>query len=388
VSGARDLASRAAARLEALASADVAALYGKSLLRTRDWSADDLESLCRVAEAMEALDFAGVATPLFPHQLFWALFFDSSTRTKSSWAGASARLGAHPVIVDGSSTQVSHGETSRETGAMLGMNAHALGIRHDLILGEGQPFMREAKAGIEDYLHELGDERQVPIVNLQCDDDHPTQAMADLLWLRERFPDGLAGRRVAISWAYSPSYAKPLSVPQGAITLLTRFGAHVRLAHPEGYTLIPETVEAARAFAERSGGSFEATASMDEAFEGADVVYPKSWGPYDLMLERVEANRRRDEGEMRRIERAALERNARHRDWICDELRMGLTRDALYLHCLPADIGAEVSPGVMERFRFALARQANHKVYLIMAALAAAKERELAARLGGFLEAS
>jgi aspartate carbamoyltransferase catalytic subunit len=92
VSGARDLASRAAARLEALASADVAALYGKSLLRTRDWSADDLESLCRVAEAMEALDFAGVATPLFPHQLFWALFFDSSTRTKSSWAGGSAPI--------------------------------------------------------------------------------------------------------------------------------------------------------------------------------------------------------------------------------------------------------------------------------------------------------
>jgi knotted carbamoyltransferase YgeW len=386
VSRAGEIAAAAADRLAALEAVDLGPLYGKSLLRTRDWTSDEIEALCRVAEAIEALDFAGVATPLFPHQLFWALFFDSSTRTKSSWAGASARLGAHPVIVDGSSTQVSHGETSRETGAMLGMNAHALGVRHDLILGEGQPFMREAKAGIDDYLSELGDGRKVPLVNLQCDDDHPTQAMADLLWLRERFPEGLAGRRIAVSWAYSPSYAKPLSVPQGAITLLTRFGAHVRLAHPEGYSLIPETLDAARRFAGEAGGSFEVTGSMDEAFEGADVVYPKSWGPYDLMLERVDANRRRDGEAMQRIERAALERNAGHKDWICDERRMSLTRDALYLHCLPADIGAEVSAGVMERFRFALARQANHKVYLIMAALAAAKEPELAARLRGFLE--
>ncbi len=386
MSRAGEIAAAAADRLAALEAVDLGPLYGKSLLRTRDWGGDEIEALCRVAEAIEALDFAGVPTPLFPHQLFWALFFDSSTRTKSSWAGAAARLGAHPVIVDGSSTQVSHGETSRETGAMLGMNAHALGVRHDLILGEGQPFMREAKAGIDDYLRELGDERKVPLVNLQCDDDHPTQAIADLLWLRERFPEGLAGRRIAVSWAYSPSYAKPLSVPQGAITLLTRFGAHVRLAHPEGYSLIPETLEVARRFAGEAGGSFEVTSSMDEAFEGADVVYPKSWGPYDLMLERVEANRRRDGEAMQRIERTALERNAGHKEWICDERRMGLTKDALYLHCLPADIGAEVSAGVMERFRFSLARQAHHKVYLIMAALAAAKEPDLAARLGGFLE--
>ena len=80
------------------------------------------------------------------------MFFDNSTRTKSAWAGAAARLGMHPVIVDGSSTQVSHGETAAETGAMLGMNAHALGVRHDLILGEGNAFMRDVKKGIDDYL--------------------------------------------------------------------------------------------------------------------------------------------------------------------------------------------------------------------------------------------
>jgi knotted carbamoyltransferase YgeW len=353
------------------------------MLLTQDWSTPEIEALCTLAEALQQLDWRGQVPALFERQLFWALFFDQSTRTKSSWAGAAARLGGHPVIVDGSSTQVSHGETSVETGAMLGMNAHALGIRHDLILGEGNRFMRDVKQGIDDYLAATGDERVVPVVNLQCDIDHPTQALADLLWLRERFPDGLAGRTITMSWAYSPSYAKPLSVAQGVVTLMTRFGAHVRLVHPEGYRLMDEPLAAARANAEASGGSFEVSHDMDAAFAGADVVYPKSWGPFDLMTERVAANRAKDGDAMGDIERRALERNAAHTDWICDERRMALTRDGagLYLHCLPADIGAEVSPGVMERFRVDLARQANKKVYAIMALLAAAKTRDLAAAL-------
>jgi knotted carbamoyltransferase YgeW len=359
------------------------ALRGRSMLLTQDWTTAEIETLCALAETLQALDRLGRVPALFPQELFWALFFDQSTRTKSSWAGAAARLGGQAVIVDGSSTQVSHGETSVETGAMLGMNAHALGIRHDLILGEGNRFMRDAKQGIDDYLAATGDERVVPIVNLQCDVDHPTQSLADLLWLRERFPDGLAGRTITMSWAYSPSYAKPLSVAQGIVTLMTRFGAHVRLAHPEGYRLMEPSLEAAQANAEASGGSFSVMHDMDAAFAGADVVYPKSWGPYDLMLERVDANRSKDTDALRDIERRALERNATNRDWICDERRMGLTRDAdaLYMHCLPADIGAEVSPGVMERFRVDLAREANKKVYAIMALLTAAKGTQVKAVL-------
>jgi knotted carbamoyltransferase YgeW len=358
------------------------ALHGRSLLLTQDWSTRDLDALLALASRLEALDRAGKPIALLPDQLAYALFFDTSTRTKSAWAGAAARLGMQPVVVDGSSTQVAHGETAAETGAMLGMNAHALGIRHDLILGEGNRFMRDVKSGIDAYLAATGDRRVVPIVNLQCDVDHPTQTLADLLWLRERLGD-LAGKKIAVSWAYSPSYAKPLSVPQGLVTLLTRFGAHVTLAQPEGYRLMDEPMAAATTNARASGGSFRAVSSMDEAFTGAHAVYPKSWGPWDLMQERVEANREGDKARMADIEKRALERNSRHRDWICDERRMGLTKDALYLHCLPADMGAEVSPGVMERFRVDVAREANKKVYVIMALLAAAKVDGLAARLEG-----
>lgn len=358
-------------------------LVGRDMLLTQDWSRPEIDSLCALTEVFEAFDRAGVTTPLFPHQLFYALFFDNSTRTKSSWAGAAARLGAQPVIVDGSSTQVSHGETAEETGAMLGMNSHALGIRHDLILGQGNRFMRDASKGLGDYLEATDDRRSVPIINLQCDIDHPTQTLADLCWLRELFAGDLAGKTVAVSWAHSPSYAKPLSVPQGLITLLPRFGVNVRLAHPPGYELLPECLEHAERNAREAGSRFEICASMDEVFAGADVVYPKSWGPQELMLERVEANRQDDQVALRRIENTALDRNQHHSDWICDARRMALTRDgaAHYMHCLPADIGDEVSREVMDRFRLEVSRQANKKVYVIMALLAATKQRALLDRL-------
>jgi ornithine carbamoyltransferase len=318
-------------------------LRGRSMLLTSEWTRDELAAVCDLAQLFESLDKRGGGTHLLPNELHYGLFFDNSTRTKSSWAGAAARLGAHPMVVDGSSTQVAHGETAEETGAMLGMNAHALGIRHDLILGEGNKFMRGVKKGIDDYLRLNDEKRVVPVINLQCD--------------------------IAVSWAYSPSYAKPLSVPQGLIMLLTRFGMNVRLAHPKGYELMPDTTKLAADYAAESGGSFTVTNNMDEAFDGAHVVYPKSWGPYDLMLQRVGANA----DEMKRIEKQALERNREHTDWICDETRMSLTQKALYMHCLPADIGAEVSASVLERFRYSLAREANKKVYVIMALLALAK---------------
>lgn len=364
-----------------LAHATLQGLRGESLLSTQDWSLAEIDALLDVARVFERLDRAGVRTELLPDELAWALFFDNSTRTKSAWAGAAARLGMQPVIVDGSSTQLSHGETAAETGAMLGMNAHAMGVRHDLILGEGQRLMRDMKAGIDDYLQANGEKRRVPIVNLQCDLDHPTQTLADLQWIRERLGHDLRGRKITVSWAYSPSYAKPLSVPQGLIMLLSRLGAHITLAHPIGYELLPETLAAATDNSLKSHGTFRVLSDMDEAFEGADVVYPKSWGPLELMRARVGVARHAQA--MHAIEDQALAMNASHKDWICDENRMAKTHggSALYMHCLPADIGSEVSPGVMDKARLDVAKEAQKKVYVIMALLAVAKVDNLAQRL-------
>lgn len=370
--------------MDTLSAERLKTILGQSMLLTQDWSQEQIDTLADLARVLEHRDRTGQSNAFCPDELAYAVFFDNSTRTKSAWAGAASRLGMRPVIVDGSSTQVAHGETAAETGAMLGMNSHAMGIRHDLILGEGTAFMRDLLRGMDDYLIATDDARKVPVVNLQCDEDHPTQSMADLLWLQQNFPDGLAGKRIGVSWAYSPSYAKPLSVPQGLITLLSRFGAHLTLAHPPGYELLPQCVSAAEANAAKSGGTFSVTHEMNDAFVDAHVVYPKSWGPMELMMERVEANRRGDKQALADIEQRCLQRNLSHQDWICDERRMATTAggEALYMHCLPADIGDEVTAAVMDKYKVHVAREANKKVYVIMALLAGAKVANLAERLG------
>ena len=379
---AKKCAAKASAKAPKFDKKVLKSLYGKSLLLTTDWSTAELEALLTVAEKFEALDKKGKLKPLLPNELAYAMFFDNSTRTKSAWAGAATRLGMMPVIVDGSSTQVDHGETASETGAMLGMNSHAMGVRHDKVLGEGHPFQMEVKRGIEEYLENTKNPRNVPVVNLQCDVDHPTQTLADLMWLREKFgKGGLAGKKIAVSWAYSPSYAKPLSVPQGLIMLLTRYGANITLAHPKGYELMDECLEAARKNSEEAGGTFTVTDDMDEAFEDAIAVYPKSWGPYEMMLKRVGE---KDKDKLAKLEKEMLALNAKHKDWICNEERMAKTEDgdALYMHCLPADIGDEVTEGVMKKHVVNVAEEANKKVYVIMAMLAIAKVKDLDKKLG------
>ena len=215
------------------------------------------------------------------------------------------------------------------------------------------------------------------IVNLQCDIDHPTQAMADLMWLREHFGslDKLRGKKIAMTWAYSPSYGKPLSVPQGIIGLMTRFGMKVALAHPEGYDLIPDVVSLAAKQAKASGGSFVKTTSMDEAFAGADIVYPKSWASYSVMQKRTGLLQADDRDGLKALEKQCLAENATHQDWECTEKKMKLTKGgkALYMHCLPADISGvsckqgEVEAGVFERYRIPTYKEASCKPYIIAA---------------------
>ncbi|MCL2824417.1 MAG: hypothetical protein FWD57_10520, partial [Polyangiaceae bacterium] len=215
------------------------------------------------------------------------------------------------------------------------------------------------------------------VVNLQCDLDHPTQALADLRHLICHYGgvENLKGKRIAMTWAYSPSYGKPLSVPQGVITLMTRFGMDVVFAHPEGYDVIPDTLDIAARHAEQSGGRFTKVASMDEAFDGADIVYPKSWAPYSVMERRTELLRGGRSGELAALEKECLDNNARHMDWECTWEKMNRTRDgrALYLHCLPADISGvscekgEVSADVFDRYRIATYREAGHKPFVIAA---------------------
>jgi len=351
--------------------------YCKDFLLTWNHSRAELEAVLAVAEILENLWRANVDTRLFRGGLAVSLFRDKSTRTRFSFASATSLLGLSLMDLDETKSQVAHGETVRETANMISFLTEVIGIRDDMFLGEGQTYMAQVARAVDQGFKEGVLPQRPGIINLQCDQDHPTQSLCDLLHLKQTFGSlqELKGKKIAMTWAYSPSYGKPLSVAQGIINLMTRFGMQVVLAHPEGYDVIPEHLELAGRHARESGGSFAVVNSMADAFRDADVVYPKSWAPYTVMEQRTRLLRANEAKKLEQLEREALANNARHKDWEATEKLMALTRGGkgLYMHCLPADItgvsceAGEVAASVFERYRLPTYHEAEHKLYIIAA---------------------
>lgn len=352
-------------------------LYGKDFLLTWENSLDNLKALVAVAEILQSLHWEKKPFRIFDYGLAVSIFRDNSTRTRFSFASAVNALGLALAELDEVKSQIAHGETVRETANMISFLTEVIGIRDDMYPGEGHSYMLEVAEAVNDGFQNRVLAQRPMILNLQSDLDHPTQCLADLLKLKSYFGDlnQLKGKKIAMSWAYSPSYGKPLSVPQGIINLMSRFGMEVVLAYPEGYDLLPETVNSAQAFAEQSGGSFRITHSMTDAFTDADVVYPKSWAPMTVMQERTRLLKEGNLQALQALEKQCLAENARHQDWECTEEMMKLTcnGNALYEHCLPADISGvscpkgEVEKSVFERYRIHTYQEAGYKPFVIAA---------------------
>ena len=358
-------------------------MYKNDFFLTWEKTDDELEAVFIVADALRYMRKNNISTKVFESGLGISLFRDNSTRTRFSFASACNLLGLEVQDLDEGKSQIAHGETVRETANMVSFMADVIGIRDDMYIGKGNTYMRNVSDAVREGYSD-GVLEQIPtLVNLQCDIDHPTQCMADMLHIIHEFGgvENLKGKKVAMSWAYSPSYGKPLSVPQGVIGLMTRFGMDVVLAHPEGYEVMPECEEVARKNAAATGGSFTKTNNMAEAFKDADLVYPKSWAPFAAMEKRTELYGNGDFDGISKLEKELLAQNAAHKDWTCSEELMKSTRDgkALYLHCLPADISGvsceegEVDDSVFDRYRTPLYKQASFKPYIIAAMIFLAK---------------
>ncbi|MGH2571018.1 MAG: knotted carbamoyltransferase YgeW [bacterium] len=378
------------AKLELLASAKND-LYDGDFLLT--WKASDaaVRNVLLATEILEDLVREDLPTRVFDRGLGISIFRDNSTRTRYAFRAGCNLLGLATEELAESTSQIAHGETVRETAAMISFLTETIGIRDDVFLGEGHEYMKTVAASVAESRNRGVLPQRPAVVNLQCDLDHPTQSLADARHLVETFGglEALRGKKLAMTWAYSPSYGKPLSVPQGIVALMTRLGLRVVLAHPPGYELVEEPLEAAGRFAEANGGSFTIVDSMDEAFDKADVVYPKSWAPLWVMRERTRLRTTGKAKALEGLEKQALEHNARFADWECSDARMARTKDgnALYMHCLPADISGvsckrgEVAASVFERHRLATYREAGHKPYVIAAMILLARFREPAAAL-------
>ena len=363
--------------IRSLARLNTKKMYINDFFLTWEKSDEEIAGTFAVAEALRAMRERNISTRVFDSGLGISLFRDQSTRTRFSYASACNMLGLEEQVLDEKKSQVAHGETVRETANMISFMADVIGIRDDMYIGKGHTYMQEVAAAVEEGYREGVLEQRPTLVNLQCDIDHPTQSMSDALHLINHFggAENLKGKKIVMSWAYSPSYGKPLSVAQGVVGLLTRFGADIHLAHPSGYEIMPEVEEVARQNAERSGGSFTKTNSMAEAFKDADVVYPKSWAPFVAMEKRTDLYGKGDFDGIDKLEKELLAQNAQHKDWECTEDLMKTTKNgkALYLHCLPADISGvsckegEVEASVFERYRIPMYKEASYKPYIIAA---------------------
>ncbi|NOQ26698.1 MAG: knotted carbamoyltransferase YgeW [Bacteroidales bacterium] len=352
-------------------------LYKKDFLLTWKKSQDDLKGILEVAEILKEMRDNNISPRVFDSGLAISNFRDNSTRTRFSFASASNLLGCAVQDLDEKKSQIAHGETVRETANMISFLSDFIGIRDDMYLGEGNKYMREVGEALDEGFAQGVLPSRPGIVNLQCDMDHPTQSMADLMHLQNEFGslDNLKGKKIVMSWAYSPSYGKPLSVPQGIIALMSRYGMNIELAYPEGYDLIPEIVDIAKKNSERSGGSFNISHNMEDAMKEADIVYPKSWALFHIMQQRTELLKNADTEGLRALEQTCLANNAKFKNWEYDEAKKKLTKnqDALYMHCLPADISGvsckegEVNADVFEKYRIRTYLEAGFKPYIIAA---------------------
>lgn len=317
-------------------------LRGRDMITTQEWTKSEIDTIIDVALDLKRKRAMGMPHAILRDKVLSMLFFFTSTRTRNSFEAGMAQLGGHAQFIDHQTTQISHGDTGKEIGEILGRYNDGIAIRQcDWGIGN-------------DYIRGVADASRVPVLNMQCDHFHPFQILADLLTIIEHKGDP-RGKTINVSYAYAKSYQKPMSVPISLILLMTRFGMNVRLTRPPEFKLIPDYVEQAKENARKSHGSFEIYDDFDAGFKDADIVYPKAWG---AMLTTT------DHEESARI-------SQKYTNWITDEKRMAMAKDdAIYMHCLPADRNIEVTDGVIDGPQSVVYDEAENRLHVQKAVMA------------------
>ncbi len=330
-------------------------LYGRDLITTQEWSLDEIEEVLRVASRYKQIGRSGGRFPrVLEGKNFFMLFFAPSTRTRGAFEAGATMLGGHGVYVDVSTTRMGEGEAVKDVAAMYSIYAHGIGIRLldksiDFKYGTGNPVIREfARAS------------RRPVINMADDMFHPTQALGDIMVMRERLKR-LQGKKFVVTWAYASKLRGPCSI-HADLLIASRFGMDVVLAHPPGFELDPEIMEWVRQNARDSGGSFEVVNDMREALRGAHAVFPRSW--HTWQLGQVGATAFGVDREM--------EIHRRYADWrltqeMVDDL---MEPGAIVTHVLPVMRGEEATDEVMDGPNSVIYEQAEDNLYAKMAVMA------------------
>ncbi len=318
-------------------------LRGRNMISDLDFSKEEVETVLDLAWDLKRKRAIGEPHPYLRDKTLGLLFFFSSTRTRCSFEAGMAQLGGHAAFIESRTTQISHGDTAKEIGEILGRYFDGIAIRHC-----------DWKVGNQ-YINWVAEAARVPVLSMQDDIYHPFQCLADLMTIQEKKGRDLQGKKIVVSWAYASSYLKPISVPQSLILQMPRFGMDVTLSYPKEFMLMPDIVEEAKAQARKFGTGFDIVHDMKEGFKDADVVYAKSWGPL-LTTEDP------DEGKVLQD---------KYQDWITDAEKMKVAAPgAIYMHPLPADRDIEVTNEVMDGPQSVVFDEAENRLHVQKATMA------------------
>ena len=320
-----------------------------SFLKTSDFSKEYLVKLVDQAIAEKSSRAGG--KPLSGKSVA-LVFFNPSLRTRASMQVGIYELGGNPVILEpgGTSWTLEHRdgvvmdgnktEHLKEFVRVLERYVSAIGVRTFAALEDWETERTDP------ILNAFARYASVPIINLESAMHHPCQSMADMMTIREHL--GTEKKKVLLTWAWHPK-PLPMAVPNSFALATAQFGHDLRIAHPKGYELDVELLEQIGSQAAANGGSVEITNDVDEAFDGVEVVYAKSWGSKNFY---GDAN-----GDIR-------ERAGYRGKWIVDDAKMSRTSDAVFMHCLPVRRNVIVTDSVIASPRSIVIDEAENRLHV------------------------
>jgi N-acetylornithine carbamoyltransferase len=327
----------------------------KDFLKTLDWTREELEGL--LAAALRFKRGEDRRKPL-AGQSVALVFFNPSLRTRASMQVGVYELGGNPVVLEpgGTSWTLEHREGVvmdgdktehvKEFVRVLARYCSAIGVRTFAALKDWNEERRDP------VLAAFAKFSEVPVVNLESAMHHPCQALADMLTVREKLGEGR--KRVLLTWAWHPK-PLPMAVPNSFALAAAQMGHDLTIAHPPGYELDEELIGEINSRAFDAGATVRVTRDVEEAFDGQQVVYAKSWGSpmfYGAAAEDIE------------------ERAPYRRDWIVDADKMRRTEGALFMHCLPVRRNCIVTDEVIDSPASVVIDEAENRLHVQKAVMA------------------
>lgn len=318
-------------------------LKGRDFITLRDFTREEIDTMLEMGLQLKA-DYVMRRRhdDILPLRTLFMMFFNPSLRTRNSFEAGIFQLGGHGHFLqpDASRLPTLEGEDQgygseriSDMARVLSSMGDAIAIR---ILGDKVNWEYDKSQKI---IREFAKWSQKPVINMEDNKDHPCQGMADLMTLREMFGPSFAGRKVGVSWTWGSSPKKPIAPHHDFMYVASLYGAEIVFARPKEMRIDPEIEAAIQNNIALYGGSYQTTENIDDAFEGADVVYAKNYVALDL-LPPVTDKPQQDE---------MVGLFSKYKGWIADERRMNLAKPtAQYMHCLPCERNAEVSDAVLD----------------------------------------